>query len=75
MTRIDIADPAVHEDTLVTRQECADFVRITPTSWDRLVARGTAPAKVTPDGVWPRWRVGDIREWLKNNNSAKKASE
>lgn len=62
MSRVDISDPKVHEDALVTRQECADYLRITATSWDRLVAIGKAPQKVTPDGVWPRWRAGDIRE-------------
>lgn len=64
-SRINIADPNVGDDQLCTRQECADFLRITAVSWDRLTKLGKAPEKVTPEGVWPRWRVGDIRAYFK----------
>lgn len=74
MSRVDISDPKVHEDALVTRQECADYLRITTTSWDRLVAVGKAPPKVTPDGVWPRWRAGDIREWMLGRANAQEGA-
>lgn len=70
MPKIDIADPSVPDGALATRQECADFARITTTSWDRLVAMGKAPAKVTPDGVWPRWKVGHVRAWSEGRTAA-----
>lgn len=31
---------------------------------------GKAPAKVTPDGVWPRWKVGHVRAWSEGRTAA-----
>lgn len=63
-TTIDISNPDVSDEALVTRKECAEFLRTTVVNWDRLVSQGKAPARVTPDGVRPLWRTGDIRQFV-----------
>lgn len=49
---------------LVSRKQLAEHFGITPQGWDMWVRRGRAPKKVTPDGMFPRWRLSDIREML-----------
>ena len=49
---------------LVSRKQLAQHFGVTPQGWDMWVRRGRAPKKVTPDGMFPRWRLSDIREML-----------
>lgn len=49
---------------LVSRKQLAEHFGITPQGWDMWVRRGRAPKKVTPDGMFPRWRLSDIKEML-----------
>jgi hypothetical protein len=62
----DLTDPTLPDGTLVTRSEVAKYLRIIPTSWDRAVREGRAPKACTPSGFLPRWRLGDIRAWMRD---------
>lgn len=60
MNLIDI--DSVRDDQLVDRYSVAKYMGITAQHWDRWVNAGKAVDKVTPDGIYPKWRAGDIRE-------------
>jgi hypothetical protein len=76
MVTYNIADEEhVPDATLVTRSECAAYCRITTQSWDRLCLRGDAPKRVTPKGVRPLWRAGDVRKWYSGRTASEDQSE
>ena len=69
--RVDIADPNVRDIELCRRSDIADWLGVTLQGFDWMRANGKAPEPCTPDGVRPRWRVGDVRGFY----SARKASD
>jgi predicted DNA-binding transcriptional regulator AlpA len=71
---VDISSPDVHDDFLATRADIAALLRIDPRHFDKLVKKGSVPKPCTPKGMYPRWRVGDIRAWLAANAEGKEAA-
>lgn len=62
---INIADKTnTPDDMLVTRKDCAAYVGIGDRSWDRWERQGKCPKRCTPEGVSPRWRAGDVRNYF-----------
>lgn len=66
MTRdlVDISNENTPDGALVRRHDIANYLKITPITWDRWVRKGVAPKRVTAEGVPPRWLAGDIRKFV-----------
>ena len=61
---INLADESLPDGQLVTRAECANYLRLSLRGWDHMVLKGVAPKPVTIPGAHPRWRLGDVRAML-----------
>src|SRR6478609_5830356 len=53
----------------VTREEGAAELRISPSTWDDLVARGVLPRPVQRLGAIKRWRWEDVDSRLRNDDA------
>ena len=72
---MNLADESLPDGQLVTRAECANYLRLSLRGWDRMVAKGVAPQPVTMPDVRPRWRLGDIRAMLTPSKVEEDAQE
>lgn len=60
---IDIGNPEVRDMDLCQRGDIAAWLRISIQSFDWLRRNGRAPKPCTPDGMRPKWRVGEVRRF------------
>lgn len=49
---------------LVSADDAAALIGVSPATWHRLVARGATPAPVRLSAGCVRWRVSDLRSWI-----------
>lgn len=68
--RTDLRDPTLPDGTLVTRIDIANYFGVSAVAVDRWVRDGILPQRVTPKGIPPRWRVGDVRSILNFNTGS-----
>ncbi len=54
-------------DPLLTREELAEYLRVSPRQVDVLRQRLPTPLKV---GRLPRWRTSDIAEWVRQQSDS-----
>lgn len=68
--RTDMRDPSLPDGALVTRIDIADYFGVAANTVDKWVKTGVLPKRVTPEGIPPRWRAGDIRGVLNLNDGS-----
>jgi hypothetical protein len=52
-------------DDLLTPKEAAELARVSVRTWRRYQAQGTGPKPAGYVGRSPRWRRGDVLDWIR----------
>ena len=66
---LDLNNKDVPDSYLATRRECALFLKVSMQTWTKLVKTGKAPKPAESSYSYPRWLVGDVREYFGKGGS------
>ena len=71
----DIASPETLDGATCTRTDLANWLQVTAKTIDSWRRTGQFPKPITPEGIAPRWLVGDIRKHFNIGSAREVAKE